>query len=499
MKDLTKSVSPRWEHPLLLNPLPRTTADFIEAMGNRLPRFTAARDSQKEYSYGELDQLSRRVSGGLSETGIKPGDVIVIDLPVGVDLLLVFLAVTRMSAVALPLNDLLQADKVQYILEHTSPAAAIGDYAHQLSLPTFSLEDLITNRRCNPALHPPREDTTAMIRMTSGTMGKPKLIPITHKQAMYRLPYEQTHFKPGARYGCVTPHNFPNYQIMTALGVGGTVIFHHEIHTHALERFIAAERITHFWGVPAAFALIADSTGECQEDLSCLEAIISSGSYLDPEIKLAVEERWQTPVYNCYGQSELGYLTESDQDTPAGSVGKVISGVEVQIVARENGEPLPPGETGQVLVKTEVPFPGYLTGEPSPVDEDGWYITGDLGYLDQDSHLFLTGREKEFIHVSGFKVSPREVEKIIRSHPQIEEVYAFGEKERIRGEVVAVAVVKKDGASHLSELKVKNFARNQLSGAKRPRQVYFVSHLPKNRLGKVDRQKLFAMIARKKD
>jgi len=332
-------------------------------------------------------------------------------------------------------------------------------------------------------------DQVLQLRLTSGSTGKPKVIPLTHRRLLSRVAAPGDWYTPGRRHGCTQAHMFPSYQVLTELAAGGTVVFRALHSASALEEFLREECVELLWGTPALYALVARAKTPLPHPLPALLAAVSSGAALDQECAAAVSRRWGVPVWQGYGQSELGYLTESGPGSPAGSVGRAVPGVHLRIVD-ESGSPLPCGMDGRVQARLEDPFPGYLGGEPSPVDEEGWVTTGDLGGLDANGELHVQGRDTDQIQVAGNKVHAREVEALLRSYPGVEDAAVFALPHPLWGEVVAAAVVSAGTQPPPTRAALLRFCREHLQSWKCPRVLILPPELPRNALGKVDLPRL---------
>lgn len=473
----------------VLAPSPRTIDSMLTELDRVLNEKAAVKDGGQELTYGELHRYSLRMAHALKEKGTRPGDVILLDLSVGIPLLVSFLAVTRMGAIALHVHRLLKQDEITWLMHLSKPCLAIGGDFHLTNLPTFSWEDLNLSSLPKEVLSPPMESDTAMLRITSGTTGRPKVIQVSQRQLCRRIANPGVHYRSDDVYGCPSPYAFPCYHIVTALGSGGKVVFRHAATQWQIERMIEEDQISCFWGVPSMYEQVA-MAGSPAVEFSSLRSAISSGAYLSEKTARAVMKRWKTPLYQFYGQSELGFLTESGPDTPTGSVGKSVYGVQIRIGDSE-GKHTSDNMRGRVQVQTETGFPPYLSGEQLPIDEEGWWTTGDLGYLDQNGNLFLTGRESELIHVGGFKVDPLEVADIIREFDGVKDAYVFSRPHPLRGEMVAAAV-ETDGL--LTPGEIRKLCHRKLPRHKCPRKVFMISKLPRNPLGKINRLELLNLL-----
>jgi long-chain acyl-CoA synthetase len=230
------------------------------------------------------------------------------------------------------------------------------------------------------------------------------------------------------------------------------------------------------------------------EDFKPMFAMISGGEPLPPTIREGFRERFGAPIYEGYGLTETSPVVAVN--TPSanrpGSVGKAVPGCEIRI-ADEHGQPLGTDQIGEVWLKGPMIMKGYyhLPKETADVlNADGYFKTGDLGKLDADGYLYITGRRKELIIVAGEKVTPREVEDVIAKHAGVAEVAVVGKKDESRGEVVAAFIVPHKDAQVKPD-EVRSFCRDHgLVQWKIPREVVVVPDLPRSPTGKVLKRQL---------
>jgi long-chain acyl-CoA synthetase len=229
-----------------------------------------------------------------------------------------------------------------------------------------------------------------------------------------------------------------------------------------------------------------------------LYAAISGGEPLPSNIRLAFEQKFQIPLYEGYGLTEtIGPIAFNVPGAiKAGAVGKPIPTAEVRI-ADEAGKPLPPGETGEVWLKGPMIMKGYhnLADETtSALTADGYFKTGDLGHIDADGYLHITGRKKDIIIVAGEKAAPREIEEVIMRHPAVADVAVVGKKDASRGEVVVAFVTPRPEQAIKAE-EVRDFCRQQgLAQWKCPREDFVEEKLPVSPTGKVLKRELQARV-----
>jgi acyl-CoA synthetase (AMP-forming)/AMP-acid ligase II len=224
-----------------------------------------------------------------------------------------------------------------------------------------------------------------------------------------------------------------------------------------------------------------------------LRVVRSGGAQVTPALIARGEALWHVPVLNGYGSTEtLGFIAseENPETIPrkVGSVGLPRPGLAITI-RKTDGTLLPVGATGEITVRGRTVVPGYLD-EPDATAATffpgGWYRTGDLGYLDEDGYLFVTGREREMINRGGEKIAPGEVDAVLRLHPAVADAAAFALPDTRLGEDIAVAVVLVEGASPTPR-ELRRWMLDRLAPHKAPRRIWFVDQLPRTGSGKVQR------------
>jgi acyl carrier protein len=216
----------------------------------------------------------------------------------------------------------------------------------------------------------------------------------------------------------------------------------------------------------------------------------SSSSSMPPVVMERLEKTFNVPVIEAYGMTEAAHQMACNPMPPKkrkpGSVGPA-AGPELAVMA-ENGEFLPPGKISEVVIRGENVMKGYQNNPQAneKAFTNGWFHTGDQGYLDEDGYLFLTGRLKELINRGGQKVSPREIDEVLLTHPSVSQAVAFAIPHQRLGEAVGAAVVLKQGAA-ISEQELRHFAAEQLVSYKVPQQIVFLDEIPKGATGKLQR------------
>jgi acyl-coenzyme A synthetase/AMP-(fatty) acid ligase len=227
-------------------------------------------------------------------------------------------------------------------------------------------------------------------------------------------------------------------------------------------------------------------------DTSSLRMIISGAAPLSPELAGAVMDRFGEVLYNGYASTEVGggtLATPADLRAAPGTVGRPMAGSTVRVLDAD-GNPVPPGDTGRIFVGSPLSFQGYTGGGTKEV-VDGLLSTGDLGHFDGHGRLFIDGRDDDMILSGGENVFPQEVEDLLSAHPDVADAAVFGVSDQEFGQRLAAYVVLAEGASASSD-ELREHVRRQLARHKVPREVRFVSELPRTSTGKLKRRQLSA-------
>ncbi len=349
------------------------------------------------------------------------------------------------------------------------------------------------------------DDATAAILYTSGTTGNPKGVMLSH----FNLCIEgradtlstgildddgnqlvnQVHILGILPFSHVFGFTMAGLTFLT----GGTIFLMSGFNMEKILTSIQENEITIFFGVPTMFAWLAVFPDVEKYDTSSVVRWFSGSAALTSEIRNSFEKRYNTTILEGYGLTETatGFCSQRhDRPIKAGSVGQIMPGAEIRVV-NDEGRPLPPGQVGELTIKGPNVMKGYYKNkeETAQVLKDGWFYTGDMGYMDEDGDLFIVDRKKDLIIRGGFNVYPSEVEDVLCSHPDISDAGVIGVPDKDYGEQVCAFVVLKDG-SLTSKKDIQSFCRESLAKYKVPRYIEYCDSLPKNELGKTLRREL---------
>ncbi len=466
------------------------------------------------FTYGELDRTVARTVIALFEAGLQPGDRVAAQVHKSVASLFVYLACLRAGLVYLPLNTAYQSSELDYFLRDAEPGLILvepenADAITALSngsvgAPVMTLGEIeqrglakrvarasakFDTRRCNAS------DLAAII-YTSGTTGRSKGAMVTHGNLVSnaRSLTQVWQFSSDD----VLLHALPIFHVHglfvanhCALTSGARILWNNRFNAQAVVRQL--ETATVFMGVPTYYTRLLAESGLSRESCKGMRMFISGSAPLLAETHSEFERRTGHRILERYGMSEAGMITSNPYhgERRAGTVGLPLPGIEVRVVD-ETDQTLAEGQKGAIQVKGENVFSGYWRMPEKTKQEftdDGWFRTGDIGVFDTDGYLSIVGRAKDLIITGGYNVYPKEIELALDELPQVAESAVIGVPHDDFGEAVTAVVVGKPGAK-ADEEKIIAALKSKLAGYKVPKRVYFVDALPRNAMGKVQKNLL---------
>lgn len=446
-----------------------------------------------EYRRSELDALIAGLADTLARRGVRRGDRVALMSSNRPEFVIALYAVWRLGAAVVLISPAWKAAEVAHALSLTMPVDAVGDHRVLASLMRMlSLDDPIEPAGAVSARAEPSPADEAVLVFSSGTTGLPKAVRhthgsfaagVSHWRAVLRLTERD-------RMQIATPpsHILGLLNIVTVLDAGGWLRLHRRFDIDALLAHIESDRITVEMAVAPIALAIASHPGLERYDLSSLRYIMWCATPVTVSVASEVTRRTGVPWATAYGTSELPVLTCSDLDgTHLDTVGRPAPGVRLRIVSPHDGRTLPRGEAGEIVAQSDSVMVGYLPEEAGGPVEDGWYRTGDIGYLDAEGLLRITDRAKEMIKVRGFQVAPAEVEAVLHGHPAVADCAVFGEPDAADGEAV-VAVVA--AAAPVADTELIALVGERLASYKRPHRIVFVPEIPRLPSGKALRRVL---------
>ncbi|MET8995054.1 AMP-binding protein [Amycolatopsis sp. Hca4] len=465
-------------------------------------------------TYREVEAAAQAQAHRLAAAGVRPGDRVGLRLPTSVDFVVAFFGALRAGAVVVPLSPQVPGPELEKLLEHSGAKVVVQRDAEG------DLPDGVSG--LTPGGDPEGEgeipDTVrsgediAVISYTSGTTGPPRGVMLSHRALLANL--EQISGVEGVLEHddrvLITIPLFHVYGLgpglLQATAVGATAVLSERFEAQRTLDDCAEHRVTSITGVPTMYGEFAAlGEDELRRGLATVRRMTSGAAPLHPKVLTAIREATGLDVYEGYGLTECAPVVTSTLVTgypKPGSVGRPLPGVELRLVDSDGTDqavPLDPddvddvfeadGETGLVSIRGANLFSGYWPDGDHGPDDEGWFRTGDVGYLDTDGDLHLVDRANDLIIVNGFNVFPREVEAVIGELPEVAEAAVVGVVDERSGEAVKAVVVPAAGAA-LSEQQVVDHCAAHLAGYKVPHLVEFAESLPHSATGKLRRLRL---------
>ncbi|MFO0944927.1 MAG: AMP-binding protein [Planctomycetota bacterium] len=461
---------------------------------------------------------AKRLAAMLRERGVRKGDQVVVMMPNGPEVLAAFPAIWALGAVVVPIGPQASAAEAQYLVEDSEAKLVLtqSELAARLRAPVagktlttplldFDDEELQREwERIDPVTHVESraEEDLAVLLYTSGTTGKPKGVMLTHGNMVSNARAVATTrpIPPKTRVLLILPLSH-SFGIMTmnvgyVQGTECTILPRFEPRRvfEAIDRW----SIQRFSVVPTMLTQLIHHPDRGQFDLSSLEVVHSGGSALANEIRVEFERLFRCRVTEGYGLSECAPTAacygEGEPYRP-GSVGRAIDGVTVRVIDLA-GSPVNARCEGEICIQGPNVMLGYWKNSAATRDaiQEGWLRTGDLGFIDEDGYLFITGRRKDLIIKGGENISPREIEEVIQSHPAVKEVAVVGFPDPLYGENIAAFLVLREGAK-AEGTEIQAHVAASLTKFKIPAEILFRDALPKTPVGKILKRALREEVA----
>jgi fatty-acyl-CoA synthase len=502
-----------------------TLGDLLHRSAARHPHKSAITCGATQWTYAEFDQLCDRLTAGLAQYGVGKGDGVAVLARNSHGFAALRFALARLGAVLVPINFMLKADEVAYILRHAGTrtlavdsglselgkaAAALDTSVKQfLWLPSedpsqpiagmLSFDELAACTAPIPQVDLSGSDV-AQIVYTSGTESLPKGAMLTHDAVMWQ--YVSCVVDASIAGEDLALHALPLYHCAQldvffgpAIYVGSSNVITAKPVPENLLALIERHRITSFFAPPTVWISILRSPLFDQTDLSSLCKGYYGASIMPVAVMREMSERLpKVRLWNLYGQTEIAPLATmlgpEDQLRKPGSCGRAVLNVETRVVD-DAMQDVKPGEVGEIVHRSPQLLAGYFHDDErtAAAFEGGWFHSGDLATMDDEGYIFVVDRKKDMIKTGGENVASREVEESIYRLPQVSEVAVVGLPHPRWVEAVVAIVVAKPG-NVLSEAEVLTHCNTHLASFKAPKRVLFVDALPKNPSGKLLKREL---------
>jgi len=462
-------------------------------------------------NYFELKKLVNETSEKLIDHGAQNEKPIVIVLKNNGEFIITFLAVTNTSAIAAPLNSGFTEEEFNFYLDDINPSMVITTEGNlvikqakskNIAVSIVSFEngilkmDFDSNKVNKKDTNRPNENNSCLFLHTSGTTSRPKGVPLKHKNLLESLKnIVDTYDLKNTDIAMVVMPLFHVHGLigvaLSTLSSGGEIVIPEKFSAGAFWGLQKKHNATWYSAVPTIHQILLIRAEEDNAPKKSFRFIRSCSAALAPSVLGDLEKRFGAPVLEAYGMTEASHQMSSNPMPPekrkAGSVGKP-TGVKINIMSMENiGQMLDKNKVGEVVIQGENVTSGYHNNDDANKEAyvDGWFRTGDQGFLDDDGYLNLTGRIKELINRGGEKISPLEVDAVLLNHPSVNEAVCFASPDEKYGEVVYAALVIN---SEVSEKEIQEFCSKSLTSFKIPEKIFFADELPRTATGKIQRR-----------
>jgi acyl-coenzyme A synthetase/AMP-(fatty) acid ligase len=485
-------------------------------------------------TYAELANRTSQFAQLLRKHGVNPGDRVLIRLPNCLDYPTAFLGAMKAGCIAVPSSTLLTAEEVLYLAKDSGAKVLVMDHAAweqiaprihdapdaklallsgkgkriDAAIPAIDLTPALDAITAWSAPHATRADDPAYLVYTSGTTGYPKGVLHAHRALIGREPaceywfnFDKNNVDRILHSGKFNWTYVLGSGMMDPLYRGKTVIVHEGKNDANLwTRLIAKHKATIFIGVPTIYRQIVQKTSTTKADVPSLRFCMSAGEHLSDDMLAAWRTRFGMDIFEAVGMSEFSYYLSQSIHRPirAGSAGFPQPGHAIRLLNPDTLEPVADGEEGMIAVPESDPglFLRYWNQpeETAKYRHDGYFFTGDYAKIDDDGYLWFLGRKDDIIKSFGYRVSPYEVERVLKSHPAVADCACIGEEAEKDKLLVVAYVIAQPGVSVTAE-DLRSFGQQHLAAYKAPKRIYLARDLPRTKNGKILRREIRPEIA----
>lgn len=517
---------------------------MLYATCEKYPKSTVIIYKNNTVLYKKLDEYINRLTHSFITLGVKPGDRVAIILRNSPEFIITYFALMRLGAIAVPVNFLLKPPETEFILRdaqtvgivthlsffHDVKAAGrnvpdvrffiIVGYPNQIKTSSdgiaihqavISYSKLLSESSAEPyhACDDIGPETVAMFIYTSGTTGKPKGVMLTHNNLLSNIDacIQATGVNTKDRFICVLPmfHSFAWLVcVLLPLYLGAKIIVVESIKPFGnVMKAIFHHKVTMFVAVPQIFSALTKLPFFRPLNVFVpVQLCISGAAPLPSHVLEKFQKKFNIPLIEGYGLTETSpVVTLNPVKGPrkAGSIGIPVTGVEVKIIDEKGKDISSTTHVGEICVRGPNVMKGYH-GRPEEtaqvLSKDGWFKTGDMGYIDEDGYIYVVDRKKDLIISKGLNIYPKEVEDVLIQYPSVAEAAVVGVTRADGDEVVIAYIVPREGKSvDIKEMRL--YCKKNIASYKVPREIIISSELPKNTLGKVLKTKLREEAAKK--
>ena len=519
------------------SPRSRTLPQLLDEMASRQPQREFIVGAEARLTYAETRTRVRRLAKGLYRLGVRGGEKVALLMNNRTEWLLVDFAVALLGATLVPISTWSRARELAYVLNHCDAitfvtvdrflgqdylamlaeigapgsdrlpqlrrVVAVGDARPAGMVPFEDLWNMgadVSDATLDACQHAVGPDDVAYILYTSGTTSTPKGVQLQHRGLIENTWHigERQHLGPGDRmwmgislfwsFGCLNA-------LLAVMTHGGCIVLQEHFDAAAALALIERERCTVYYGTPNIALALWEHPDRARRDLSSLRTGAAIGPAPAMQMVMGLGAREICNVYGlteCYGNS---HVTDASDpvDVRLHTVGRPLPGMEIRIVDRDTRRPRAAGEIGEILIRGRL-TPGYYKDperNAAAFDSEGFFLTGDLGLVDNDGRLHFRGRIKEMVKTGGINVAPLEVEEVLLGHASVEQAHVIGLPDPRLEEILVAVVVLKEGRDASPE-ELRGFCKQALAAFKVPRHFRIMKRadLPVTATGKVQKFRL---------
>ncbi|VBB42289.1 AMP-dependent synthetase and ligase [uncultured Desulfatiglans sp.] len=482
----------------------------------------------RKWTFQQINENASRIASGLVELGIKKGERVTLFLPNVPEFFFWFFGVVKAGAVVNPLNVMLKQRELDYIVDDCTPRLIVttadlvseplkiiekaGDKAPKMIVigggqeeKAISYEKWIEGAKPDFDAVPVEKEDLAAILYTSGTTGKPKGVMLTHNNlwtnGRHCADWAETTCKDTTVCALPLFHSYALTHVMAELWfVGGTLVWLGRFDPEACLQALAKYEATAFHGVATMYYAIISHPKVDEYAAKIHLRYCVTGAAVTPEPILMAWNQKFTPLSEGYGTTEAAPVVLMNPLSGKGvqkanSCGvPIVPEIEIAIVD-ENSKRVGPHEVGELAIRGPNIMKGYWNKPEATaaVIKNGWFHSGDMGYLDEDGYCYIKDRKNDMIITGGFNIYPKEIEDLLYTHPAIAEVQVVGIPDLAKGEIAVACIALKAGESATEE-EIIQFCRNNIANYKVPKRVHFMKELPKTVTGKLEKVSLRALL-----
>ena len=473
---------------------------------------TAIGMGERRVSYTQLDEESSRLARALAGLGIKKGDRVAMIQSSNPEFVAVFFAIMKVGGIAVPLDSRYVGDELVSLFNDCTPAALIaenpplasllphiGRFSSVRHVITFdpvgdsrflSYQKLIAENTAEPVGVKIEPDDIAIISYTGGPTQHPHGVALSHRSIYIEAinsadVLQQTDKDVLIQFALPMYHQFGLTAVLMASVARGSTVAVVPGTGRSVQSFmeaVAREKGTIYMGVPYIYSLMINVARReaVTYDLSSLRLCMSGGAPLEPVVVSLFKKYYGFNILDVYGQTETVCqitVCPPDNSAPVGSSGKAMPCWEIKIFD-ENDKEVPPDTEGEIVTRGPVMTGFWNKPEATAkIMRNGWLHTGDIGTMDKDGFLFITGRKRRMLILKGQNIFPEDIEEVLAAHPAIAEVKVQGAPDLVRGETVKALVRLKPGAA-ATEQEIRQYCQGRMADYKLPREVQFVEVMP---------------------